>query len=70
MRRIWTAALVAASVAAGWVGATVQSTASAQVSPPTWSDVGEVNGVSVYRIDVSGRTCVVTTPAGGIACTR
>lgn len=60
-------------VALGWFGATVEQQAHAQVSPPSqladWQDMGEANGVRVFRVSRGrGSDCFVTTPAGGISC--
>ena len=33
-----------------------------------WADMGEANGVRVYRFGDGNRTCYVTTPGGGITC--
>ena len=60
----------------GWLGSTVERTASAQVQPPSaarvgeWVDMGEANGVQAFRFSDSGHICYVTTPNGGISCGR
>lgn len=33
-----------------------------------WADMGEADGVRVYRFSDGNRTCYVTTPGGGVSC--
>lgn len=36
-----------------------------------WTDMGESNGVEVFKFsDGAGRTCFVTVPQGGISCLK
>lgn len=71
-RRVMILAGAFLCLALGWFGATVERQAHAQSVEKLaeFADVGEVNGVSVYRISDSGSRCYVTTPSGSIACVR
>jgi len=35
-----------------------------------WTSMGSANGVEVFKFTDAGRTCYVTTPGGGISCSR
>ena len=33
-----------------------------------WADMGEADGVRVYRFSDGNKTCYVSTPGGGLSC--
>lgn len=60
----------------GWLASTAERSAHAQVSPSSnlkvsdWVEMGEANGVQVWRFsDGTGHICFVTS-SGGISCGR